>query len=109
MRKGTKEALLRVTEIVFHAESDCCQEVHGHDKEYEIFQFGALPSAALDAELLGPHRDALGAPADPRGTSEPAARLPDATGSTAGLPDTNTASGYGYPTRSRPQVLPVSR
>ncbi len=25
---------------MFHAESDCCQEVHGHDKEYEIFQFG---------------------------------------------------------------------
>ncbi len=39
-----------------------------------------------------------------RSTSEPAAaRVPSATGSTAGLPDQNTASGYGHLTRSGPQ------
>ncbi len=29
---------------MFHAESDCRQEVYGHDKECEIFQFGTLPA-----------------------------------------------------------------
>ena len=46
MRKGIKEALLRVTVIVDHAETDCSQEVHGHDKASEKFHLGALPSAA---------------------------------------------------------------
>ncbi len=45
MRKGIKEALLRVTEIVIHAETGCSQEVHGHDKACEKSHFGALPSA----------------------------------------------------------------
>ena len=46
MRKGIKEALLRVTEIVDHAETGCSQEVHGHDKAGEKFHLGAFPSAA---------------------------------------------------------------
>ena len=46
MRKGIKEALLRVTVIVDHAETGCSQEVHGHDKAGEKFHLGALPSAA---------------------------------------------------------------
>ena len=46
MRKGIKEALLRVTVIVDHAGTGCSQEVHGHDKAGEKFHLGALPSAA---------------------------------------------------------------
>ncbi len=34
-----KETLFRVSEIVTHAETERSQEVHAHDKEYEIFQF----------------------------------------------------------------------
>ncbi len=43
MRKSIKEALLRVTEIVVHAETDCSQEVHARDKAYEKFHPWASP------------------------------------------------------------------
>ena len=46
MHNAIKEALLRVTEIVNHTETERSQEVHGHDKACEKFHFGALPSAA---------------------------------------------------------------
>ena len=46
MRNGIKEALLRVTVIVDHAETGCSQEVYGHDRAGEKFHLGALPSAA---------------------------------------------------------------
>jgi hypothetical protein len=55
MRKGIKEALIRVTEIVAHAETECSQEVHGHDKACEKFHYRALPSDA-------PARPPRGAP-----------------------------------------------
>ena len=43
MRKGIKKALLRVTEIVVHAETGCSQEVHARDKAYEKFHLWASP------------------------------------------------------------------
>ena len=45
MRKGIKEALLRVTEIVNTTERERSQKVRGHDKACEKFHLG-LPSAA---------------------------------------------------------------
>ncbi len=41
MRKGIKKALLRVTEIVVHAETERSQEVHARDKAYEKFHLWA--------------------------------------------------------------------
>ncbi len=43
---------------MFHAESDCCQKVYGHKKEYEIFQFAAamVRSFQGDGPYLGQPR-----------------------------------------------------
>ena len=112
MRKGIKEALLRVTVIVDHAGTGCSQEVHGHDKAGEKFHLGALPSAAqlyhafetrwtdqeeappeqgagaaLGVVLLGPHKAPLVPPEIHAAQHERAGRAggTDATGSTTSL------------------------
>ncbi len=62
--------------------------------------------AALGAVLLGPHKAPVVPPAIHTAQHERAGRarnVSNATGSTAGLPDQKTASGYGYLTRSRSQ------